>query len=406
MRTSSVVIGSLFGAILAAALAPPLFVSVPARYVNNWYYMTHEGALFGLGAALVLPVIAGFLAAALHPEEPIRSGTGAGLVTAALGAVGMAMPSAVVMSGGTMLELVASGRATAERLQEAAGDALLALAWLPSTLAIAMACSGAGLGAIGGVVFDLWRGTPSARPGRDVHRSPVPLVVLWSAPLAAGVGLYAMAGADQTRVALQVEPGWWATTQLSTPTLAMGLTFSALIGWAMRDAVLSYRKAARATAALWVMLALGAPVVVLVELIALFPSALLSPWPWLSSLVVCLVALVSPILAARSDAVLDTEPRGFSAVFGDAVQIGLLSVAQASMIGGSAAVGAWLLVGPYTAALIDGAGSVSDTPEALVARMFYAHWAAVGGAVVLGLGWMVLGTPLWLVGRASAARRD
>lgn len=405
MRTTTVFVGWLFGVILGVAAAAPLYASVPARYVNNWHYMTHEGALLGLGIALVVPAVAGFLAAALQPEEPIRNGGGAGLLAAVIGAAGMALPSSVVMGCGSLLELVSSGRINAERLGQAIGDAALSSATLSAAVGLSVLIGAAGLGAIGGVVFDLWRGNPS-RPGQDVRRSVVPLVVSWTAPLALGGVWASMAGAARTREALQLEGGWVVTLQLTAPDLVAGLLQAVWLAWATRDAVLSYRKGRRMAAALWMVAALGVPAVLVVERLVLFPTGLLSPWPWLACVGVLGAALLAPIVAARSDGVLDTEPAGFGAVIGDGLAIGALTVGQALLVGGSWAVGQWQLVQPYVDALIGGAATVGTTPEAQVARLFWLHWGAVGAAGVLSFAWLVVGVPLWLVGRATGGRRD
>ncbi len=406
MRTSTVIAGIVGGLVLAAVLVPPLYVALPARYLVNWYFMTSQGAMLGMVAALLVWVGAGFLAGSLAPEEAVRSGTAAGFLSSVLGGVVLVLPAAAVEACSDLVITTGIGRADAAKLSELTAGALLQVAWLPSASAVVLLCAGPALGAVGGVAFELWRGAPG-RPGRELHLSLVPVVGLG---MAVGLGVPLLWGLGRAHgavfPALGMEPRYSALLELTAPLGILGVFTAGFLAWALRDAVALLRAGRRLTAAAWGLGSFALPPVLLVVAGVLFPRAYLSLWT-LGSIGLCAVtALASVVAASRSDDLMVSRPRSFGEVLGDALLGGVLLVGQVVFVLGSMALAAWLIITPYVLALLQDAPLVDASPERLVTLVYRYHWGAGASVLLVALLWLGVAVPVWFVRRAISGRRD
>jgi hypothetical protein len=404
VRTSTVVVGLIFGAILAAVLLAPLFVALPARYVTDWFYVNPSAALIGLLAALASLVCAGFLGATLDRDEAIRAGTSSGLLASVVAGIAVALPAAEIEACGSLLSIARYDTMTAEMLREVTGETAIDGVWIPAMSGLALLLIGPALGAVGGVIFDLWQGTPG-RSNRTIRRSIVPLVGLGAVVL--GVLLAAMWAIHLDITVLPRlgrEPGWRDRTALSSPLIVAGAATCLLLAWAMRDAVLTWRGEARLFGLGWAMTALAAPVTMGVIIGGMHPRSLVTPDPWLALVAVAVAAVGSVILASGSDVPLEREPRRFDEIFGEALLAGILVVGSIMFVSGASIVGTLTIAFPYVRALLGGAALVEAPPADLVTRVFATHWWATGGIFVVAMIYLGILGPLWAFGRVVTRR--
>src|SRR5688500_12869791 len=170
----------LFGAILAAVLLAPLYVAVPGRMLDDWYYVPDSAAMWLLLVALIVPPAAGFVAGWLDREAAVRAGTSAGFLTTIVGGMLVAVPASQVQATDALLSALKNNATRIEELRAAAADSSEAGTWLPVAVGMLLLGAGPALGAIGGVLFDLLAGT-TGRSIRTVHRSSAPLFGLLAA---------------------------------------------------------------------------------------------------------------------------------------------------------------------------------------------------------------------------------
>ncbi len=403
MRTSTIVMGLMGGVALALALAAPLYIALPARYLRDWLYMTPQGGLAGMIAALAVFGGVGFASARFNPEEPVRAGTGGGVIAALIGAILVVMPAETIEACSDLIVLAGGGQIQPGILRTAAAEALVALAWLPATASLALICTGAALGAVGGVSFDLWHGDPT-HPGRDVHRSPIPIVgLLCAVVLSVMVGRFGSVGAT-TLALLEHQPSLIEQLKLGTPAGVIVLSSALLACWSLRDAVLMYRASARLGALVWGLPALTMPPLVLAIVGLLHTPMLLSPVLWVTAVIGGICALVLVFTTSRAEEFLDRSARLLGELVGEALLAGVILVGQLLLVGGSAAIATAIIVTPYTSALITDATSLNTPPSVLVTNVFRIHWVAGGAIFALAIGWLLLRIPLWL-GRSMARRR-
>lgn len=403
MRTSTIVMGLVGGVALALALAAPLYIALPARYLRDWLYMTPQGGLAGMITALAVFGGIGFAAARLNPEEPVRSGTSAGLIASLIGSVLIVLPAGAIEACSDLIVLAGGGQAQPDALRTAAAESLIALAWLPATATAALTCTGAALGAVGGVSFDLWHGEPT-HPGRDVHRSPVPLAGLASTVLISAVVAQFSSVNATTLGLLSHEPTLIDRIKLGVPAGMIAVSCALLVCWNLRDAVLMYRASRRMGALVWSVPALTLPLLVLAVIGLLHMPLLLSPALWIGLALGGFSIVVVVFSTFRAEEFLDKSTRLLGELLGEALLAGVLLVGQAMLVGGSAAIAVAIIVTPYTSALISDASSVTTPPEQLVTNVFRAHWVAGVGALGLAVGWLLLRLPVWF-GRSFARRR-
>lgn len=398
------VVGLIFGAILAGVLAAPLFVSLPARYVSDWFYVTSGAALTGLVCAVGVLVCAGFLAAILDPDEAVRSGTSAGLLASIVGGVAMALPAAEIEACGSLLSIAMYEAMTADALRQITAETTVDGVWIPAMAGLGLLLTGPALGAVGGVLFDLWQGTPG-RSNRTIRRSAVPLLGL-------GAVLLAVVAATLWAIHLDITvlprlghpPGWLDRTSLSSPLLVAGAATCLLLPWAVRDAVLTWRADSRLVAMTWLAIALGLTVSMGVVVCAMHPRSLATPAPWIAGVAVLVAGLVSAVLASGSDVPLESQPRQLHEVVGEALLSGVVVVGSGVFVSGASIVGTLVIAFPYVRALLGGAALVEAPPAELVTQVFWTHWGSAGA--IFGVAFLYLGIfgPLWAFGRVVGRR--
>ena len=402
MRSSTIVIGLLGGVALAAALAAPLYVGLPSRYLSDWQYMTPQGSMYGFMGALLVAVGTGFLAAMMDREEPVRSGTSAGLIAAVVASITMVLPTASLEACSDILNI--AGLAGDDQLKQVLAGSLVAAAWVPALAALGMLGAGPAFGAVGGVTFDLWMGEPGGTR-RDVAWSVVPMVGLVAGVVWMGL---AMLGSAWSLVVLQkfeFSGSYLDQVKLSgTPTIGL-VVASGFVVWAARDAVLLYRAGRRLRGVSWGSAAVGMATLMLVEIGVLFPAALVAPGIWLAVAVGGLATIITLVITFRAEEYLDTQPRALGALVSEALLGSVAVIGQAAMVGGSAAIAVRAIALPEINVFLSGAEAPLTVPETLVAGVYTAHFG-LGGALLLGaVGWLAFSVPFWLFSRAVAQRR-
>lgn len=404
VRTSTVLVGSLFGVAVSAALVPALFLGVPGRFLSDWWHVVPNVALLSLMAALALPIVAGFVAALLGGDDTVRAGTGAGVVSTLVAGIAIALPSAGVHACGELLAVVGFARPDAHAVRDVSGPALLAAMWVPAAVGATLLLVGPVFGAIGAIGYDLWEGSPTRRV-RQVHRSSVPIVALYVGVIALTVHCLWAAHLEVTLLpALGRPPGWVDRALLASPLLVSGLATAGLVSWALRDAVLLARSGARLFGTTWGAIALGGPAVMTIVVAAIHPNAFLSPSPWVAAIVVFVASIASLVGARSNDAELHELPRGLAELVGEGLLLGLVVVAQLTFVGGSAVLGTLVVAWPYVGAVVGLGSEVAGVPEGAVLRLFVLHWFALLSAMPLAGLYTVLAVPVWLVVRTLFAR--
>lgn len=399
MRTTTIAISLVFGFILSAILLAPLYLALPARYIDNWYYVSPSAALTALLTGIAVASASGFFAAMGGDGSTIRDSTQAGLLSTLIAGTLIVLPASAIESSGALLSLSAYEVTTIDRLNESTIAAVLSNTWLPSAVGLALVLSGSALGAVGGVIYDLWQGA-SRRPTRLVRRSVVPFVGLVGVAL--GVALAAIWSGHIEKTVLP-KLGYTATlldrTLLGVPMLTAGAAASWLFSWGVRDVVVTWRDDRRFGALVWLSVlsvtALLSPVLAAVLHAALF----FAPTPYLSVAMVLLAGFVSLITAARSDIVKEPHPRVFGEVFGEILFAALLFVALLVFIGGSQIASSYILTFPYVRALLAHSLFVDAPPVAVVTSLFRWHWAICIVAFGTAFLFEAVALPLWSIRR-------
>jgi hypothetical protein len=400
VRTTTIAIGLGFGAILAGVLLAPLYVALPARYVDNWYYVSSGWALGGLAAALLLAAAAGFCAAYLDDEGAIRNGTYAGLIASLVAGALVVLPASGIEACGSLLAMAAFDTITAERLSRTTADAAVAGAWIPAAMGLVVAGGGAALGAVGGVVYDLWQGA-SGRLNRRVHRSLVPFVGLLATGLGATLSAIWAAHLDLTVLPRMGHPLELADRmELSLPLFTAGAAASWFVAWGMRDVVLTWRDERRFTSLLWLTTIVSLPLLAAIGVGVIHLPSYATPAPWMAIVTVSIAGVASLVASARSELVREPRPRLVGEVLGEILFATIVFVTIPLFISGSAIVASYLIVFPYARAIVGGAALVDAPPGVLVNQVFGWHWAVLPVGFLLFMVFTATVTPFWVFGRA------
>ncbi|MEQ1504687.1 MAG: hypothetical protein ABMB14_20775 [Myxococcota bacterium] len=401
MRTSTVVVGLVMGAILAGTLVPPLIVALPARYVDSWVYVSSEVSLLGLVAALIVACLSGFAAASFEPDDAVRTGTISGLLSAVVAGVAVVLPAVEVEACGGLLSLVLYQTTSAEELRAATAHTLVTATWAPAVTGLGLLAVGPALGAVGGVVFDLWRGSVS-RTTPTIRRSWTPILGLFVVTIAVGLSTAWGAHVDLAVLPRLGHPTTWPERNgLSAPLVSAAAVTCVLAAWAIRDAVLVFRDGRRLSGLLWAMMTLSLPTLAFGLGVALYPRSLTTVGPWLAIASLGITVLVAWIAGLRSESTFEPIPRTAGDLLGEALLVGLITVGTLLYAAGASIVGSYVIAFPYVRALLSGAELVEAPPAQLVITVFSIHWGAiVAMAVVAGL-YLTLAGPLWLVGRIA-----
>jgi hypothetical protein len=400
VRTSTVLVGLLGGAIFTGTLVPPLYVALPQRFVEDWYSVTSEAALIGLCLALAVVTLTGFVAASFAPDDGVRTGTVAGLLSALIGGVLVALPAAEIEACASLLSTNLNRALPPERLSALASETVLDGIWVPSAVGLALIAVGPALGAMGGVVFDLWRGTVS-RTTRTIRLSWVPQVGMWSVFLGVVGASVWSAHLDKTVLPLLAMPASWGDRNaLTAPLLVAGAFTAPLLAWSVRDAVLLLRERRRLAGAFWGTLAIAAPVASIAAAGIVHTAGLAALPPW-----VFVAACVTGGLAglwdgSSSDVTFEPLPRVLGELLGEALLTGLLVACALVFVCGASTIGSYTIGFPYVRAVLESVPWEASRVD-LVSRVFLLHWIAGLVIPVAGAVQLAVAVPLWMVGRLS-----
>lgn len=404
MRTSTTLAGVLFGALLAGALVVPLYVTLPARYLD-WYYVPEQAGLFAVVAALALWCAAGFVGAATHPEDAVRSGTGAGVLASLVASALMVQPAAAVEGCAELVIQIQSAPfgVRPQALADLLGETMVRAMWLPSTGALGMLLTGPALGAVGGVLYDLWRGIPYGQ-NREVYRSSVPLTGLVMTCGAFAILLSVLKLLEGTYLpAVGAELDFLERAQLTAPVAIVALLATGFGWWVIRDATVMWRAGFRIAAAVWVFAGAVAYPVLLTEALVLHPTVLLTPGAWIGILGTGIGLVGGLAVCIRGDEELPSVPRGFGDLLGEGLMHGVVVAAVPTLVGGSSAAALYVFARPYVDALRAGTTEVTALPaEAGLNVVMQGHWLLALVIVGVTVVYLVPAIPLMLASRVRA----
>ena len=404
MRPATIIGGALGGLLVAALLAPSLYLDIPRSLISDWTTAPRSVGLLTTLLAATSLFLVGMAGAAGTPHRQGAAGTLAGLIASMVALTAM-LPGMAVLAHGPLIELVEGGRATTEALRRAiVTSAILTPAYQTLGAAVLLA-AGALLGWLGGVVHDLWRGQPS-RVIPAVRPSPVP----WLGLLAILVAVPAQLGGTMAVERfvfsdLGATSTWVGQAQLTAPLSLAGAIAAILVARIARDAMLVFRDGQRARAAVW-MLGMGSLLVVLAAVsIPIYWKVLLLPGGLVGTLAVAAAPLVGGILGWRTPMDLDKQPRIFQDVVGEGVLVGVLCGAIWALHGASSGVAMALLSLPYRELLLGEASKVSTDPLGqAIHQLFVYHLTLPALMGLIAIGYLVFALPVWLVSRLL--RRD
>lgn len=401
MRTSTVVVGLLFGAIFGVTLVPPLFVALPRRFVDSWYYISPETTLVALIAALLVVALAGFIAAALEPDEAVRTGTVAGTLAVAVGGTLVALPAAEIEACGALLSMTIQQSTSVDELRALTVETLVDGVWIPAASALVLLAGGPALGAMGGVIYDLWRGSTS-RTTRTIHRSWIPIVAMWALLFAVFLSTAWAVHLDLTVLPRLEAPMTWADRMSATsPLFVASVVQALLLAWGVRDAVLVYRDQRRISGLFWLMMIVAPAFTAFCVVATLHPASLVTPGPWVFAGAGVVTTLAAGLSAARSEVTFEPQPRSLGEVIGEALLAGTLVTGIIAFVAFDGIVGSYTIGFPYVRGLLAGAAVVDAPPDQLVTRVFALHAVAVVAVFAFAAAYLGIAGPLWLVGRLA-----
>lgn len=406
MRNSTVFVGLLFGVFVAGALAPPLYFELPYRLLDDWSYVNGEASMGGFVGAVVLPTFAGFLAALLDPDAAIRSGTSAGFLAVMIGGMLIGLPAAEVEATDSLLTAIKNGETHLDVLRAVSAESVLFGTWLPVATGMLLLGMGPALGAIGGVLFDLYSGS-TGRSNRTVHRSSAPIFGLIASLAGTILATLWIVQLDLVILPNLDHPvGVVDRNLLSTPLFVASLVDCLLVSWVLRDSMLLWRSGLRAFATGWGGFALALCAASPISMLVIYPQCMLTAAPWLSCVALALTAIASLVGATRSELTLENDARTLGEFVGHGILTGITVVGALAYVGFAPVLGTYLVSFPYVRALLSGADTVEARPETLVSLTFEVHWAALLVIPVVAAAYVVGAAPFWLFVRAFSGRRD
>lgn len=404
MRNSSVLVGILFGLVLAGLLSVPLAVELPSKLVPRWSHVAPGAPLVAWLVAVVVPIAAGFLAGRINRDEAIRAGSGAGAVTGLVSLSLVVVPAAGVWSMSAAYLAASGGRLTAATAADLVAQALLTASWAPATFSALLLVVGLALGALGGFLAEMSGGS---RRTREVNRSAVPMAGLAAVVAATTVQSVLSAHAELTLLpALDHPVTWLSRVPLTAPLAAAGVANALLISWTLRDALLLWRSKRRVGGLAWASLAGSLVVAGHVASLVLHPYAWLGPWPWLALGLEGMATLYTAIRHLRSDLTLQESPRHWFELAIEGLEMGLVSVSLFFLAGGGTASVWGAQVLPVAWAVASRSAELPLAPRDAVLRQFLVHLGAPVAVLALAVTYAVLATPLWLVGLALLRRAE
>lgn len=396
-------VGLVFGLLAAGILGLPLGAAVPARAVSGWFYVTHDVALLATVSSLLLPSLAGFVAAWLDPDDPIRGGAGAGMVSALLAGTLVVMPASQIAPATDLLVGMAAGSEKREHLLELLALTIVDAQWFTTVGAISLLVVAPGLGAIGGLVHDLWQGR-RGHVAHLVHRSSVPLVAAWVVLASVTADLLWTAHVDVSLLQrLGHATTWMDRARLTSVLATAGVAQSLLLAWMLRDALLLFRARRRLFGLVWLGMALAPSALTGVAALVVHPLSATTPGFWVGGVAVATTVLGTLVVHWRSEAELHERPRTFWDLMGEGAAMGVVCVSLGAFTGLTPVAGTRLLVWPLLGALTGGT-PLDMTQIWLVGRLYLAHLGSMGGMVAVGIAYAMLATPVWLVVRAMFVR--
>lgn len=404
MRNSSVLVGLVCGLLLAAILGVPLAIDLPSRLVPMWPQVVPGAGFLAWIAAIVVPVLAGFVAGRINPDESVRAGTGAGTVSALVAVSFVFVPAAAVWSASALHLAARGGRLGTAAMEDALSIALERAAWAPAVGSLGLVLIALALGALGGFLAEVSVGVPRTRV---VHRSAVPMVGLLAVALGNAVHCVLAAHAELTLLpALHHPVGFGARLGLAAPALAAGVVTSLLLAWTLRDAALLWRSGRRLGALGWSGLSAVLVVAGHLDQLALWPYGWLGPWPWLAIGLEGLTALATLIRHRGSDVALAESPRHWFELAIEGLEMGIVSTGLFLLSGGATASAWGVQLLPVAWAVARGSERLEFDPRELVTRQFLVHLAAPVPMILVAVTYAALATPLWLLGLAMLRRAE
>lgn len=400
-------VGLASGLLLAAALAAPFYVAVPASFLpDDWYSTAAPVSVIGYLAAVAVLGLGGAAASWFHRDDSARAAAGAGLLAGLLGAGLAAAPGAGVSACGDLLNLDLGASEEADVLALLSHAALVGT-WLPVAVGAALAVLGPILGALGGVTLDMYLGVSSRRAVRLVHRSSVPL---WGLAALAGSMTVVSAWSGHLDLVMWKNltghlASGWERALLSSPAVAGAGAGAVLLGWVMRDAALLWKSKLKFFAVLWGGAALG--------LVALgWGGALLVDTPLLGSFVpllfaaLLLVAVVAGVAnGTRPNIAFDSHPRTGWEFFGQGALVGVVCSAAVGLVAVAPISATYRVVFPgYRYLLNSGPAIPYDAGVGMVNSVFTDALYAAVLLPVAGVAYLVLAWPFWMLVRLYGRR--
>jgi len=399
MRPATIVGGAIGGLLVAALLAPSLYLDIPRSLMTDWTTAPRSAGLLTTLLAGVAMVLTGMAGAAGSPDRQARAGAMAGSL-AALVALLVMLPGTAVLAHGPLIELVEGGRATTGDLKRAIVTSVVRTPGFQTLGASILLSGGAMLGWLGGVIHDLWRGQPSRvvpaiRPAPTAWIGLLALTVAIPMQLGATVAIEAFVFDE-----LGATATWTGQAQLTAP-LALGGTIAAvLVSLIARDAVLVFRKGQRVRAVVWLLGMAALLAVLAVSSVASYWQVVMMPGGILGTLAVGISPIVGLILGWRSQMEVETDPRIFQDVVGEGLFAGMLVGAIFVLHGLSSSASMYWLSMPYREELLSGASKVSTVSLAeSVHQLYLAHLSVPVVMFVLAMGYLLLAVPVWFVSR-------
>jgi hypothetical protein len=405
MKATITTVGLLGGVAASLLLLPAAYLDVPRGYITDWSTAPINTGVITTLIALLVMVLTGMAGANRRPELPATSGIVAGLMASAVALVSVGLPSASVMAMGELVAELETGRVSSLQLRKALAAGIILLPFYQAIVTALFLGTGLLLGWLGGVVQDLWKGTP-VRYTPSVRPTPVPWVGLAVGLLATPTLLAGIAAYDgRITTELGGTSTWLGQAQLTSPLLVSGAIIGACLFVIARDAAIVRREGQRMRGLVWLVAAIGMVGVQALVAVPAFWRIILLPGGWVAGALV-VGSLLAGLLAGRwSNLDLETTPRTFGEVVAEGQLAATLAVVLLAVSGTSAAIAAALLANPWFTALAGAEGGVVYVESAAQAihTLFVSHSAYPVLMLVGMIAWSFLAVPIW--GAAQRLRK-